>query len=173
MKRAILAALLITAVVPASAAEIEVKGQAVYLTGTIDPGDELRFAGSAALLPSGTKVVLKSDGGRLDASLSIGLLIRKHEFATHVDADCISSCALIWLAGEPRSMNANAKIGFQTEADDEGSTPGSGKRIQEGYLSGLGLSDQMVRFATSTPRSGIQYLTRNEAKRLHLQVQFH
>jgi hypothetical protein len=173
MKSRILAALLLTAELPASAAEIEFKGPAIYLIGDIEPGDELRFAGSIALRPEGTTVVLKSEEGWLNPSLSIGRLIRKRGFATRVDEVCTSSCALIWLAGEPRSMNTNAKIGFHNASYQQDGTPGPGQRIQEDYLSDLGLSDKVVKFAISDARSGIKYLTRKDAKRLHLHVRFY
>jgi hypothetical protein len=176
------AALLLTAVLfftsllfaefPASAAEIEFKGPTVHLDGDIEPGDDLRFAGSTALRSKGTVIVLRSGGGEPNASLSIGRLIRKRGFATRVDEYCTSSCALIWLAGEPRSVDANARISFQNPTSRDAKTPEEGP-VREDYLSALGLSNRMVRFALSRARSDIKYLTRKDAKRLHLSVQFH
>jgi hypothetical protein len=157
---------------PAAAAEIEVKGPAIHIDGDIEPGDELRFAGSTALRPEGTEIVLKSEGGDLNASLGIGRLIKKRKFATRVDESCTSSCALIWLAGEPRSVEANAKISFQNGTSRDARTPEE-RDMQENYLSDLGLSSGMVRFALSRARSEVKLLTRKDAKRLHLSVQFH
>jgi hypothetical protein len=168
-----LAALLLTAEFPASAAEIEIKGSAIYLSGEIEPGDELRFAGSIALQPDGTTVFLKSEGGWLNPSLNIGRLIRKRGFATRAVEVCTASCALIWLAGEPRSLNTDAKVGFHNTSYEQDGKPGPAQRIQEDYLSDLGLRKRVIRFATSNARSNINFLTRKDARRLHLQVQFH
>ena len=182
MKWAIPAALLLIAVLfftrllfaefPASAAEIEFKGPTVHLDGDVEPGDDLRFAGSTALRPKGTVIVLKSGGGEPNASLGIGRLIRKRGFATRVDEYCTSSCALIWLAGEPRSVDTNARISFQNPSSGDAKTLEE-RGTREDYLSDLGLSSRMVRFALSRARSDIKYLTRKDAKRLHLSVQFH
>jgi hypothetical protein len=157
---------------PASAAEIEFKGPAIHLEGDIEPGDDLRFAGSTALRPEGTVIVLKCEGGDLKAALGIGRLIKKRKFATRVDESCASGCALIWLAGEPRSVDANARISFQNASSGGVGTP-EVKEMQEDYLSDLGLRNEMVRFALSKARSEVKYLTKKDAKRLHLSVQFH
>jgi hypothetical protein len=162
---------LLIAQCPAPAAEIEFKGPAIHLDGDIEAGDELRFAGSTALRPAGTVIVLKSEGGELHAALGIGRLIKKRGFATRVDESCTSSCALIWLAGEPRAVDANARISFQNGASGDARTSEE-KRVQEDYLSDLGLSNGMVRFALSKARSDVKYLTKKDAKRLHLLVQF-
>ena len=96
----------------------------IIIKGAITAEDEKKFK-QIALNTEFATVVLDSPGGLLRPAIAIGKTIRIKEFATAVlDAECISSCALIWLAGDIRYMAKNSKVGFHAAyiEDKDGKT---------------------------------------------------
>jgi hypothetical protein len=92
-----------TAAPAAEAATIIRNGNRIVLTGSIQEGDDAAFA---AAVDSGVRmVVLGSDGGRVTEAMAIGRLIRERHLDTAVPSSCVSACALIWAAGQRRTVN--------------------------------------------------------------------
>lgn len=106
-------------------------------------GDERRVA-----------VVLEGPGGNLSAGIEIGNRIRLRGFRTAVAPGtmCASACAIAWLGGNPRHLDASSRVGFHAAYTDE-----SGRLLESGvanalvgsYASRLGLSDNAIIFITS------------------------
>src|SRR5262249_29091228 len=94
----------------------------VDLVGDIDEGDFKTFKEKTdQIWPIGPGhpnkqviVTLISSGGRAQPALLIGDWIRKRGMSTLVPADrrCASACALIWVAGRPRTVGDTSLIGF-------------------------------------------------------------
>jgi hypothetical protein len=82
---------------------------------------------------------------------------------------CSSTCALIWLAGNPRFVLANAGIGFHAAHDSNG-TSGVGNAVIGAYLRDLGMSLAVIVFATSAPPDSVTWLTEGKAKELGLKI---
>src|SRR5262245_16313159 len=116
MKGAFLAALLMGSALPAYAdvviEDIKPIGQAISIVGEIGPNDFEQFKLKASPLVGKRMVALNSPGGNVFAALQIGEFIRLRGWLTFVFGECDSACALIWLAGTPRMMMSNAKVGF-------------------------------------------------------------
>jgi hypothetical protein len=92
-----------TAAPAAEAATIIRNGDRIVLTGSIQEGDDAAFA---VAVDSGVRmVVLGSDGGRVTEAMAIGRLIRERHLDTAVPSSCVSACALIWAAGQRRTVN--------------------------------------------------------------------
>ena len=62
------------------------------------------------------RVLLHSEGGLVMAARSIADLIIEHRLDTHVEGQCFSACALIFLAGDDRSLADGASLGFHQYA---------------------------------------------------------
>src|SRR5262245_40429855 len=99
----------------------------VDIIGAIDEGDCKTFKDKTEqIYPIGLGhpkkqviVTLISYGGRAEPALQIGDWIRKRGMATFVPGDraCASACALIWLAGTPRTVGDTPQIGFHAVYD--------------------------------------------------------
>lgn len=87
----------------------------VFISGTITDRDAKALeALSPALELSILRVRLDSVGGDVDAAMKIGRLVRKYEGSTSIEkepsgfnANCYSSCALIFIAGVWRSITSD------------------------------------------------------------------
>jgi hypothetical protein len=90
-------------------------GKVLFLSGTITNQDAKAFeALSPELELSSPHVRLDSTGGDVNAAMKIGKLVRKYEEFTTIEkedfggfnANCYSSCALIFIAGVGRFMGS-------------------------------------------------------------------
>jgi hypothetical protein len=142
----------------------------ILVVGQIINGDDAKFR-NLALQHDRAIVVLDSPGGSLRPSLEIGKMIKLRAYETAVlDQRCMSSCALIWLAGEKRYVTAGASIGFHAASrlGDDGTklTSGVGNALIGAYAKGLGLSDSAIAFITSAENDEIRLLTKAHAERI-------
>ena len=97
----------------------------IKIHGAIRKGDAEKFKGLVETIDARTKrfgecyqysdqpsVVLASKGGDLEEAVSIGVMVRQHNFKTLVHVDgCYSSCVLIFAAGVNRRV-MRGKIGI-------------------------------------------------------------
>jgi hypothetical protein len=146
----------------------------IIIKGDITAEDEKKFK-QIALNTEFATVVLDSRGGLLRPAIAIGKTIRIKEFATAVvDAECLSSCALIWLAGDVRYMAKNSKVGFHAAyiEDKDGKTipAATGNALVGSYLNSLGLNESIVAFVTRAGATEVNWLNKEGADRLGLPV---
>jgi hypothetical protein len=146
----------------------------IIIKGDITAEDEKTFKQIALNIEFAT-VVLDSPGGLIRPAIAIGKTIRIKEFATAVvDAECVSSCALIWLAGDVRYMAKNSKVGFHAAyiEDKDGKTipTATGNALVGSYLNSLGLNESIVAFVTRAGATEINWLNKEGADRLGLPV---
>ena len=167
MKKSLFAALFTLALTqPLSSAEIKTgAGQygfhtSIFIKGVIDTNDDAKFI-KLALNIDDAVVILDSNGGLTEPALGIGRAIHFKKFATAIqNKNCASSCSLIWLAGSTRLYSQNSFIGFhaafysKTKGKQEVSPEGNA--LIGAYLNSLGLSDDIVRFATDTKPTSIK-----------------
>src|SRR5262249_6723231 len=112
-------------------------------------------------------VTLMSYGGRADAALQIGDWIRKRGMSTFVPSDrtCASACALIWLAGVPRTVGNTPQIGFHAIYDPTTRREtGSGNAVVGAYLRALGVGYKAIVFMTGKGPTTVEWLTPDRAK---------
>lgn len=153
---------------PASAAEIEQVSigdgiELIAIQGDIAPGDEEKFRALSIKLDDAL-VALSSDGGSLLTAIEIGKMIRLKEYPTLVvdDYECISACALIWVAGSTRYIAPGGRVGFHASYRDEGGRKvetGLGNALVGRYLTLLNLPEKAVLFATAAPPDSVLWLT--------------
>jgi hypothetical protein len=124
----------------------------ISVSGEITKGDADRLAN---LLDqhAGAIVFLDSEGGLVGEALRMGKMVRESASATAVAAgdECLSACALIWVAGRKLYLSAQGRVAAHAAYIDNGSsveTSGVGNAEIGAYLARLGLSDAAVRFFT-------------------------
>lgn len=137
----------------------------VVIRGEIALGDDETFRRLVIeMQPAG--VILESEGGRLLPALEIGKMIRVQGMETLIAEGrvCTSSCALIWLAGMPRTMSETSRVGFHASyqaANGRLEETGVGNAMVGHYLSLLNLPERAVIFSTSAPPTEIRWLNAN------------
>lgn len=144
----------------------------VEIEGQIEIGDAKRFARLTGGLPPAL-VVLESPGGKLIDALTIGnrLHVRGDATVVRAGASCTSACALIWVAGKTRTLEAGGAVGFHAAASNEGGvlrTTASGNAIVGAYLTRLNFPLGVVIFATEADHTSMAYLTAARASRAGL-----
>ncbi len=169
----LVAATLAAPTIAARAAEVRIERgddrPRVFVEGDIKLGDAARFRRAVRGLPVAT-IVLDGPGGKLIDALTIGELLRERGDHTVVAADghCTSACALIWLAGEERTLEDGGSIGFHAAAARQGDTlrmTASGNAIVGAYLTRLGYPLGVVVMATEADHTSMAYLTAERAAR--------
>lgn len=148
----------------------------VVVIGDFEVGDEKSFIQSVLPLDRAV-VVLNSSGGNLYAGIEIGKAIRLKSFSTLVPKNsvCASACAIAWLAGDHRFVEANGQVGFHAAYTED-----AGRKISSGmanamvgaYLNQLGFSQSAIMYVTSAPPEAIQWLSELDAKNYGLEVAF-
>jgi hypothetical protein len=144
----------------------------VWIDGDIVKGDHERFSRIVSNR-NRVMVALNSDGGLLHEGLNIGLLIRHKAMGTAVYKDCVSVCAMMWLAGTFRIVDTDARIGFHAAYRTEGDKPiesGSGNALIGGYLMRLGFSWDAIGYLTSAPPDKVEWLNGANAKKYGIKV---
>jgi hypothetical protein len=177
MKTLLLAATMVAALTTTThAAQMWFEDRAFFIRGDIVRGDEEQFKKLVTKYkqPRGTMVVLKSDGGKMVAGLNIGLAIRALQYRTLAVDECVSVCAFMWLAGQPRSVFDNASIGFHgvyTKKDD-GTVEAarSGNALAGAYLARLGFSYDAIEYMTHAGPDEAEWLDNAKAKKYNIQV---
>lgn len=157
------------ACVPAHAADIsfhpkedDIQSGYVTIDGEIREGDAAKIRRIIAT-KTVTTVFLESEGGSLPEALEIGRMINVSGYRTVVmdDTVCASSCALIWLAGNPRYMQPRALVGFHASYTMEGGKPiasGVANAVVGRYLTLLNLPSKAVMFATSASPDDMSWI---------------
>jgi hypothetical protein len=137
--------------------------EAIVISGDILEGDDTRFADLSRRYPRAT-VYLESAGGSLMPAIEIGKLVhaRRHATAVLDGSVCTSACALIWIAGAPRYLGQQGRLGFHASYSDEGGRlveTGVGNAMVGHYLAQLDLSEDAAVFATIASPYEINWLT--------------
>ena len=145
----------------------------VNVDGRIEAGDQITFnravgvAGGRPLF-----VALTSPGGNTFASLTIGRAIHQWQLSTIAFGVCASGCAAIWLAGNFRYVDANARIGFHAAADKRlakvTSTAGNGM-VGE-YYAEIGIRPNSIVWLNSASPTQMLWLTPAMAAELGIEM---
>ena len=160
--RALFIALLLAAASPASALEFrrDVADDMTFLSleGTIEQNDGARFASFAT--DDRVAVLLKSEGGNIEAAMAIGRHIRAKGFVTAVRGGdrCVGACALVWLSGRLRGAVPTSRIGFANHHVASGADAASSDAVMR-YLKDIGASFELMQFVMERERSDTSWLT--------------
>ena len=118
-------------------------------------------------------VALQSDGGSIITAIEIGKAIRLKQYSTLVPSDlyCASACALIWLAGNERFMDATSRVGFHAAFDtSDGKVSSVANALVGAYLNQLGLGPAAIAYITQASPQSMQWLTAHDANAVGIDV---
>jgi len=87
-------------------------GREITIRGLLTVGTADRFEELAKSTPNLLSINLESNGGRIFEAQRLAEYVRDHKLSTHVSRNCESACTLILLAGQTRSADPEARIGF-------------------------------------------------------------
>lgn len=162
---------------PLSAATLEVKAEkngeyeydVIYLSGSIEPGDERRFLSLALNSKRDILVSLNSPGGDLKTALEIGQLISLRGYSTGItNTECVSACGLIWLAGRDRYLNNGERVGFHSpfrlnSVTQKREVDAVGSSLVGAYVRKLDLPSSVVSLVVEAPPEDITWITNKNA----------
>jgi len=156
-------------------------GGKLITNGTITPGVSESFAAEVGKHGDYIRtVVLNSPGGSVADAMAMGRLIRKHKFATEVEAGryCASSCPLVFAGGVERRAGEKAAIGvhqiaaMHSAADrlprDDMSVAQDISAACQHYLDEMGVNLQVWVRAMETPHDRLFVFKPDELKSLNL-----
>jgi len=146
------------------------KPDLIAMTGEIFKGDEIKFRVISAASDAAI-VSLDSPGGDLYPALTIGKLIHAMGYYTNVSkgAECNSSCALIWLAGQYKYLAKDSAIGFH-EIIDCAPTKDAVRKMQRAYalvgayLQSLGIREGAIYLMLDFSEKPVNWLTWSNAR---------
>jgi hypothetical protein len=146
----------------------------IAFSGEIKLRDGEKFAALIKNIGRGV-VVFSSPGGSVFDGLQIGQLIRIHHLATFVPDGtyCASACALAWLSGAPRFVQATGQVGFHAAYVQHGrkkTESGVANAVIGAYLNTLGLSISAIVYIEHAHPDQITWLTTGDANRLGIEV---
>jgi hypothetical protein len=154
------------------------KGEEDMITvkGPFKLGDENKFR-AVALATSNATVYLDSPGGKIHPALEIGRIIRIKGFSTAVqETVCASSCAMVWLAGEPRMMSNFTSIGFHapysTDKNGAKQSDVTHGAMVGSYLTNLGFNQKTVMYVVTAGADEMHWLQKSTADQLGIAVTF-
>jgi hypothetical protein len=175
---ALAALLLVTQLARAAEIRIEDNG-AISVSGELvaNDGDTFqRAVGQTKVPPQDIMVFLNSPGGDAATVISIGDYIHHTGIATTVlpGAECVSTCALIWLGGAHRFASRTSKIAFHglynghtLEVDQKLAVSYA---IVGAYLAHLGIGYDGIVWMISSPPGTANALSFEKAKELGIDV---
>ncbi len=167
IKRTILALFvgLLLGTVPASAMDVRVNAETIYMVGPVQAQDYHRFM--RVFNASVRRVVFtNSPGGDLDATYNVAEEIRMRKLETVVKGYCRSACALMFLGGVARRLaDAKSYVAFHA---GYGSNMGTTTPRQYGRIGRLlaemtdgKLSDALAEIILQKRRNGFVYFYRD------------
>lgn len=148
----------------------------VTMRGAVTEGDARRFSDTVATLGGAHATLnVSGPGGLVNEALDIGAQVQEHQFATMVSsqAECYSSCALIWLAGTRRYIAPDSVIGvhaaFRTRGDTAEESGVSNAKIGA-FLNMIGLPLDAISYITTAPPDATLPITPLIARMLGIEV---
>jgi hypothetical protein len=148
------------------------------IEGDIVQGDDAKF--EKLIKDNDVKLAtvgLNSLGGEVRPAYGIGRIILDKKYTTYVPkwATCVSSCAMIWMAGSVRQVQVDAKIGFHGAFTSDGRGNVSGGASAANALVGsfyarLGLSDATIVYLTEANPNEMRWLSGDIARKYDIKL---
>ena len=131
-------------------------GRVVAFTGGVNESAAAALDRAIANAPKVTTVRLESPGGWLREGERMAEVVRRYGLRTRIETECHSSCTLVFLAGNDRTMAPGAKLGFHRGRAIGGDDPSEPPDRREAaiYLR-AGLKPAFVQRILATPHASI------------------
>ena len=149
----------------------------IQVYGEIQPDDFATFQRYTENVdPDATLVIVTGPGGNLSAGIRMGILVHQKKLIVGAMGLCSSSCALIWIGGEPgRKFLYQDRPGVLTfvcfheahlPGDWRASAPGTAVIVK--YLAALGYNQDMIEWAIAAVPTRQRCLNPELAKQFNI-----
>jgi uncharacterized protein DUF4339 len=145
-------------------------GTELEVRGVLGAGTASRLAKMLSNNPQVRFIQLNSPGGWSAEGVQLAKLIHAHELGTYSATGCYSACVLAFIAGSPRVLNPEARLGLHSTSG-EGTDPlfiAMNNEDYQGYLRRAGASEEFARRATSAAPTSLWMPELEELARNHL-----
>jgi len=131
-------------------------GRVVAFSGGVNESAAAALDKAIAQAPKVTTVRLESPGGWLSEGERMADVVRRYGLRTRIETECHSSCTLVFLAGNDRTMAPGARLGFHRGRAIGGEDPNDPPDRREAaiYLR-AGLQPAFVQRILATPHASI------------------
>lgn len=131
-------------------------GRVVTFSGGVNESAAKALDKAIADAPKVTTVRLESPGGWLHEGERMAEVVRRYGLRTRIETECHSSCTLVFLAGNDRTMAPGARLGFHRGRPIGGDDPDEPPDRREAaiYLR-AGLQPAFVQRILATPHASI------------------
>jgi hypothetical protein len=149
----------------AAPALLPVTGQTATLTGPIDFESYNALQRTLAANPHLETLAVDSPGGLIQAARGLALLIERAGLNTHVTGTCASACTLAFLAGQTRTADPGAQIGFHGYrlVSDIATLDIDTEQVRDrAFLAARGIAPAFIARAYATPFDAMWFPTRAE-----------
>ncbi len=140
-------------------------GREIELSGGIGPGINDALIAALEKAPRAQVIHLDSSGGLLDEGRMLYRTIRRHGLTTYVYNACASACVMAFMAGRPRLIAADAKIGFHQASSTGG--PQDAKlatMLYIEFLAGAGIGRPLLDHASTVDNKSMWYPSEEELR---------
>lgn len=145
----------------------------IVLTGTIEDDAPSQFLRALRARPSATRLVLSSDGGKVDPALIVASEVHRRGIETRIPSGsgCYSACAYIFFAGKVRSVETGGALGVHQiyGAQDPEAVQTTFSDIFDA-LRGFGVSDEVISTMLRTPPDGMYVFSVGELADLGIET---
>ena len=144
-----------------------------HLSNTFDQ----ELAAALRAHPDAQALVVSGPGGSLNAALRAARLANDHGVAVYAVDDCVSACAMLWVAARQREMKPQARIGLhQARPGNEAAVDlwtWVGEHVEaqkRTLLADAGFPAAAIDVALATPPTAVAWFTFPELRTLGVRV---
>lgn len=101
---------------PAYTLSVSEDGHSIRMEGAVELGITAALSGLLEEFGAVRTLELQSGGGRVPEARGLIRLVIEHQLSTVAQGDCLSACALVFMAGSKRRMGDDARLGFHSYA---------------------------------------------------------
>lgn len=132
-------------------------GREVEIRGTLEAGVAARLDRVLEAHPGVRFVHLNSRGGWVTEGERLARVIHSRRLGTYTATGCYSACVLAFVAGSPRVLNPDARLGLHSTSgrNDDPIFVMLGNELYQKVLLRYGVSPALVARSTSTPARGL------------------
>ena len=136
--------------------ELVNNGRVVAFTGGINESAAVALDKAIVDAPKVTTVRLESPGGWLREGERMAAVVRRYGLRTRIETECHSSCTLVFLAGNDRTMAPGARLGFHRARPLGGGDPdGPADAWEAAIYRRAGLEPAFIQHILATPHASI------------------
>ncbi len=132
-------------------------GREVEIRGTLEAGIAARLQRVLRAHPGVRWVHLNSPGGWVTEGERLARIIHAKRLGTYTATGCYSACVLAFVAGSPRVLNPDARLGLHSASgrDADPMVATLGNELYQKVLLRYGVSPSLVAMSTSAPANDL------------------